>query len=108
MVNRAGNASGLVGDGGSTTYVEITPTPGPGTVAGVQTRGIAGPKEEISPSPTEAGQLGGGQAVEESPAAGKILGKTVGKIGGNKTIWILGILVIIAIAIYFLLLKKKK
>ncbi|MCL5095216.1 MAG: hypothetical protein M1575_00550 [Patescibacteria group bacterium] len=104
-IDKAGNASDLVGDGGSITYVEVSPSPG------TQSAG------ETQPLPVAGGVAGGevlGQGTEGSPAAGAEpqagtqpssgtnTGATNGILGGgSKLIWVLGGLGLLALAFYF-------
>ncbi len=102
-LDKAGNASDLVGDGGSTTYVEVSPSPGTKAVGEIQPLPVAG-------GGTEGKVLGEG--TESSPAAstepqagaqpaGTSTGATNGLGGGSKLIWFLAGLGLLALAFYF-------
>jgi len=115
-VNQAGNASGLVGDGGTVTYeetiVEITPTPGGVGAEEVAAIPVEKAKEKIKEvGATEEGQILGSEAKEESTPAeeaeeaeeetGEIVGETKEK--ENRRILVFGLsgLIILGIIGYF-------
>jgi hypothetical protein len=103
-VDKAGNASGVVGDGGITTTVQGTPTPGGSTTGNVNLL----PKENTGGS---SGQILGGETESAQPTPESQTGlpsalegatKAVSDMGtGQKMILILIILGLIGGGYYF-------
>jgi hypothetical protein len=103
-VDKAGNASGVVGDGGITTTVQVTPTPGGSTTGNVNLL----PKENTGGS---SGQILGGETESAQPTPESQTGlpsalegatKAVSDMGtGQKMILILIILGLIGGGYYF-------
>lgn len=105
-MDKAGNASGVVGDGGTTTYVNVTPTPGGSSTTGQvkllpkentgSTEGqILGGETDESVTPTPESQAGLSNALGEA-------GKTVSNMsGGQRILWALIILGILGGGYYF-------
>lgn len=102
--DKAGNASGLSGDGGTVSYVEVSPTPGAGAVAGAG-EVVTLPKEEA-----KEGEILGGATEEPTPTeeagglAGAVAGVT-GEGGGRNLLMFTG-LGILAIAGYLLYRRR--
>jgi hypothetical protein len=101
-MDKAGNASGVVGDGGTTTLIEVTPTPGGSTTGQVKllpkenTEGqILGGETEDLTTPTPESQAGLSNALGE---ATKVV---TGMSSGQRILWALIILGIFGGGYYF-------
>lgn len=104
-VDKAGNASEVVGDGGTTTYVNVTPTPGGLTTGQVKLL----PKENTGGS---EGQILGGETDESvtptpesqtglSNALGGVTQTISGMSTGQRIFWGIVILGLLGVGYYF-------
>lgn len=105
-VDRAGNVSALVGDGGTATYVEVTPTSAPGMAGTRET--VSLPKEEVK----EGEILGGATEAPtptETPTTPSVLGgvtETVSKFGAKAIFAILGAVLVLGALGYSFFRRK--
>ncbi len=97
-VDKAGNASGLAGDGGTISYVEVSPTPAPG---------VAGAGEMVALPKEEEGEILGGATEAptptEAPAAPSVLGgvtEAASRFGTGAILAGLGAIMILAVLVY--------
>jgi len=109
-VDRAGNISVLVGDGGTVDYVEVTPTPAAATAGAA-----AGARETVSLPKEEAkeGEILGGATEAptptETPTTPSVLGgatETVSKFGAKAIFAILGAVLVLGALGYSFFRRK--
>lgn len=109
-IDKAGNASGLVGDGGSTVLVEITPTPSETELTAETVKLL--PKEEakgeILGKETKEEESVKEEATKETSEKGSVLGVLKETASKNKFLIIGGIIVLVIGGLgYFFFYKKK-
>ncbi|MGB9911261.1 MAG: SdrD B-like domain-containing protein [Microgenomates group bacterium] len=104
-IDKAGNASSLVGDGGSTYYIEVTPTPS-------ETSKVE--EVKILPKEEKKGEILGEEATSPGEEKASLEEKTteesiINKVTKNKKILLLGggIILIILGGTFFLLSRRR-